>query len=250
MTRTHVRTTLEFSDTHLKLMQSSNGRTQRKLDFVEVRDIASLSDEEISRQLKKLMTGKRAGDKLTVVIPRREVMLRPCRVPSHNEAESRTMVEWQACQHIPYERKDVIIDSYVLEKLPDGYTKVLALIVRCESIERYVSILNEAQCPVGRVTFSTAGLMCWKLWQDKNISPQYDHYCALINCEEGQTEICFCSKDKFLFSRSLAFGTRDALNGSAQPFADQISAAFKAFSLENREKDISEIIILSIKELE
>ena len=111
-------TTVEISETHIKVLQAALSGRGPAVSFCATADIARLSDEEIAKQLSKTgNTRFRLKSNLIVgIIPRQSALFRYLTLPSHDERELRSMVDLQIISHIPYSREDVVVDFLILEK--------------------------------------------------------------------------------------------------------------------------------------
>ncbi len=203
-------TTLEITDTHIKLFQSDQAQRGKNITYRHIRKIAGLSDQEISERLTRIFKDKKIDpNQLIFIIPRRYGTLLYLDVPSHHPDEIQKIIGHQIVNKVPYTREDVVHEYLILEKNSSGYSKVLVVVVPKETIDRYLHILTQASIHPKIVTLSSIGLKYWYSNQhrpenEKNLSVE-----LLVSIDFSHSELCFLEKDKLLFSREINFGSQD-----------------------------------------
>lgn len=239
-------TSIEITDAHIKLVQAAVSRGDAVLTYCDVREIVQYSDPEVSRMIASMVAnGKIRARDLIGTIPRRFAILRHLTLPSHADEEIKKMINLQIIKQVPYPREDVILDYTVLSKESTGYSKVLVFAVHKEVIGRYLRIFNDAGLPIQRLTLSSVGLMRWFVFQQsrarqKNISPA-----VIINVDTLNTEICFCHRQKLLFSRSINFGARDLTEAGIGNLVEEINLTMATYAKENIGENISRVVLVS-----
>ena len=93
--RTHrdVSTSIEITDSHVKLLQAKTQGRERVVSFCQIKAMVDFTDEEIARLLRDLaISATVVSDQLIVSIPRRLTILKQLKLPSLNESEIKKMV--------------------------------------------------------------------------------------------------------------------------------------------------------------
>ena len=241
-----ITTTIEITDLHIKLIQSTSARGASVISFCQVAGITQPSDGEISKALAFLVTSSKIKlGQLICVIPRRFAILRPVSLPSHSDEEINKMVALQVTKQVPYPKEDVILDHVILKKDSAGYAKVLIVAVHKEVVGRYLKIFQDAGLNPQTLTLSSAGLLSWYHIQQKNVKLTDSRPVAIINIDTQATEICFCHGQKLLFSRSINFGAKDLHADNVAAFVEEVGLTLTTYTRENIGDDITKLIIVT-----
>ena len=266
-------TAIEITGTHIKLLQKDDSNRVAAISFGGIKNIAQLSDTEISQVLSKLVKESLGVSKrIIAAIPRRNITLAHLQLPSNADHEIRRMVDLQVVNSVPYVREDILYDYGVLEKNESGYTRVLVAIVQREIIQRYLDIFQKANIYPTILTLSSSGLLQWQIYQ-KNHKPQTQQPFpqvgtsskqlagrvndsvnlnplnikstpeVMIDVDMETSELCFCYEDKLLFSREIHFGSRHLNSQTVNSFVAQISLTLATYRRENMGGEISKIVV-------
>ncbi len=100
-----------------------------------------------------------ADDALHYVLPRHEAAARIVELPSQNADELRGMVHLSAEEIVPYPLDELLTAYTVLEALPGGSSRVLAVVVKKSVVESALNVIAAAGLQVEQVLFSTAALI-------------------------------------------------------------------------------------------
>ncbi|MBI5150011.1 MAG: pilus assembly protein PilM [Candidatus Omnitrophica bacterium] len=248
----NVFTTIEITDTHIKLLQAKTVRHKRVVCACDVRLLSDFTDKELIDKLSEITTFLDAPrGNLTVVIPRRLAILKSMRLPSQNEAELRKMIALQLVDQIPYAVEDVVYDFVVLDKEPSGYIRLLIIVVHREISDRFFRICREAGLQPEKFVLSSYGILQWLEYQQASpvkpakIQASAGQPVLLVNIDAGHTEICFCHQHKLLFSRSVNYGARDLTADPKSGLAGQIDLSLKNYHKENLGPSVKRILVLS-----
>jgi len=243
-----VMTTLEITDSHVKLFQSKLTKAGAVITFCDVRKIETPSEDELSKLLAGLVTAKKIAFKnFLLIIPRRLGILRQMTLPSVQDAEISKMAGLQIINKVPYSREDIIYDYAIIEKETTGYTRVLVAIVHRDVVQRYLKIFHKAGIHPQRLTLSSAGLLNWLNYQKTKIRSDDRTVTVLINVDENDAEICFCHKQKLLFSRSIQFGAHDLTPERIPGFAEQIDLTIRSYRKDKMGPEIDHFVVVSTR---
>ena len=214
---------LEINDTHIKLLQAQGPVGARTLVYADIQKIEQFTDEALEKLLTRMQAACSINnDLLTLLIPRRVVILKQLSLPSQSEEEIRRMLNLQIVNYMPYTRDDVVFDFCVVEKEVNGYAKILVAIVHREIVLRYLRIMQKIQLNPHRVGVSSFGLQAWFNLQHDQVDLVSAAPTMFIDIDQTQSEICFFYKGKMLFSRSIRYGARDLNAEQIDDFFEQI----------------------------
>lgn len=242
----NIFTTIEITDTHIKLVQAKTLRHKRVLCACDIKPLNDFIDDELIRKLSE-MTAFRGIDlrNLVIVIPRRLAILKQMRLPSQNEGEIKKMVALQLVGQIPYAVEDIIYDFQLLEKEPSGYMRVLVIIVHKEVSDRFLKICRAAGLHPERFVLSSFGILNWLNYQQEKLRIPPDEPVLVINVDVDHTEICFCHHQKLFFSRSVNYGARDLMADYKTGLVHQIDLSLKNYSKDNLGPAVKKILFVS-----
>ncbi len=242
----HQPTIIEFTDTHIKLVQVKGSSQQPTITHCEVKALQEFSDAELINQVVTLTRLKNVqSDRLILIIPRRFAILKYLRLPSQNMAEIKKMVNLQLPSQIPYAIEDVVYDCEIVEHEKSGYSQVLVMIVHKEVFTRYADIFKRSGLHLTRAVLSSFGVAHWlkfQLAKDKN---NVQDITAVINIDFSSTEICFCENQKFIFSRQINYGSRDLGVDNFMTLINQIDLSMKAYMHETKKGVAARCFIIS-----
>lgn len=143
---------------------------------------------------------KLRDDEVYSVLPRHEMTTRTLSMPSHDEEEIRGMVRFSAEEYVPFPPEELIIDQTVLERVPDGNARVLAVFVHRDVVEQHVALLREAGVTPSRVLVSTACLGA----AAQAARPDAEERYAVVNLASGGLEVVAMNGPRLDYSRAVA----------------------------------------------
>lgn len=244
--RKNISTVVEITDTHIKLLQARHARGQRVVCACESKELPESTDAGIVKGLKEMIPRAAYPFKEAVaVIPRRFVILKQMRLPSHHEREIRKMIGLQMAGQIPYPPDAVVYDHLFLEKEPSGYSRVLVVIVHKDVSGRYLKIFKEAGVLSKEFVLSSTGLLGWFVYQQNKKKFGGGGAVVLVNVDTAHVELCFCHNGKLLFSRSLLCGAKDWGADNREGVIHQIELTWKNYHQENMGPALAKGVILS-----
>lgn len=239
-------TTIEITDTHVKLFQSRSSRNKRIITFCDVKPISDYTDEGIIKSLAEITRSRDIQtDHLVFVIPRRQTILKQMKLPSQNEEEIKKMVALQLVNKIPYPLEDVSYNCYILGKDGQGHAQVLVIVVHKEVSDRYLKIFEKVGLTLNRLTLSSLGILEWLEYQKRHSNIKEDGAIAVINVDATQTEICFCDHGKLFYSRGFDYGAKDLDEHTIFNIIKQCELSLAAYQKENWGPPIGVLLIVS-----
>jgi Tfp pilus assembly PilM family ATPase len=143
---------------------------------------------------------KLRDDQVYSVLPRHEMTTRTLLMPSHDEEEIRGMVRFSAEEYVPFPPEELVIDQTVLERLPDGNARVLAVFVHRDLVEQHVALLRDAGITPRRVLVSTACLGSIAHAARPGAEERY----AVVNLASGGLEVVAMNGARLDYSRAVA----------------------------------------------
>ncbi|MCB9747411.1 MAG: pilus assembly protein PilM [Candidatus Omnitrophica bacterium] len=234
-------TTVEITDSHVKIYQSRGAKTGSSVGYCEVRALRSQSDEEISNVLIESRFPKNISkDKLTVVLPRKSVILKQIKLPSHDFEEIKKMVALQLVSLIPYALDEVVYDFHVLEKDSGGYTKVLVVVVNKDVCRRYINIFQRAGVVFDKFVLSSLGMLQWLQHQQVDIKMPS----VFVDVDYSHCEIGFVYQKTLLFSRSINYGAKDFSSDNMLGLIDQLQRSLAAYHKEGMGSEPQRIFLI------
>lgn len=241
-----LQTTIEISDAHIKLMQSKQMRGRNVISACEIREIQQYTDDEIFKILTEVALSKNIQtDRLNLIIPRRNVILRQLKLPSQNPAEIRKMIALQLVSQIPYALEDVNYSYVVLDKDTKGYTNVVVIIIHRDITSRLFNIFNKLNMMPGKLTLSSFGLLEWLIFQEHRKKFDIEYPAMLINIDLTSSEICFCHNGQLYFSRNIDMGAKDLHTDNIVGLISQIELSLGVYKKESMGPEIKKVYILS-----
>lgn len=228
--RKNISTVVEITDTHIKLLQAKHARGQRVICACESQELAQPTEEGIVKGLKEMLPRAAHPFKEAVaVIPRRLVILKQMRLPSHHDREIRKMIGLQLVNQIPYPPDDVVYDYLLLEKEPSGYARVMVVIVHKDVSSRYLKVFKEAGLAPREFVLSSCGLAGWLSYQQGRKKFSGEGAVLVVNVDTSHLELCFCHNGKLLFSRSLLSGAKGPGMEDGQGLVHQVELTHKNY---------------------
>jgi len=244
------KTVVSITDTDVKILQARVRRGEAVPFYFFVRDLDHSSPESLQAALREGLPASltRIGH-VVLLVSRREVLMRPVRLPSHSASEIQRMVDLQISHLTPFAREDLVICHTVTAKEPDGYSRVLIQAAPKGIVLSQISLLTARKVPCHQVVLSSFGVGAWS--RRNLLSPRdaADHVVALLDVDRRGSELCFMRGGMLLFSRYLAFGHEDENPETRAAFLAQIFLTVKACRREGWGGSVARFIIISEADL-
>jgi len=100
-----------------------------------------------------------SDDTLYYVLPRHEAAARILELPSQDAEEIRGMVHLSAEEIVPFPLNELLTSYTILESLPGGVSRVLAVVVKKSVVESTLDVISSAGLRVEQVLLSTASIL-------------------------------------------------------------------------------------------
>lgn len=228
-------TVIEVTDTHVKRLSARAAKAGGVLTTCDVRPLQAHTDDEIVTLLRAMkgLSGKQAG-RISVILPRRFVIIKTLRLPTQDEQEVRQMAALQIPQQIPYSIDDVLLETQILRRDTNGYALANIFVVHKEVAERFYRLMEKSGIAAEDMVLSSYAFAGFAGTSG-----------ACLEIDTAQTEIAFFSDRKLIYSRVIPYGFRD-LNGEFMPeLVHQIVVSFKSFRKDHPNENISALRVLS-----
>lgn len=244
-----VYTVIETAQDGLSILQGAGTKSPEVLTLCLTEKTRGMDDAQISQLISKRLKGTGwRPEYLWLVLPRRLFILKTLSFPSQAEPEIKKMISLQLSAHVPYKEEDMVWDYVILEKTPAGHSRVLIMAVGIDVIRRYLKLLSLNNIHPAVVTFSSWGLPGWlNVIEGQNNGTGGAVY-LLVHLEKFSTEICWCDRQKFYFSRHIDLGAQDVEGGHAADLTEQIRITMTAYRQEKMGPEPASGIILSMDE--
>ncbi len=229
------RTIIEVTNTYLKVLQIKMQKGKPFLSNLDIIETSNRTEQQVINLLSQVSIKVK---NTIVVIPKRYVILKQFSMPSQDEQEIHKMLSLKILQQVPFTQEEIVYDHYILEKLPDGYTKVLSAISPIEQISACLKPLEGAGLTVSNVFISSFGIAGWfsQFTEEKNPL-------GILNLDYDDAELCFYYEGKFLFSRNFNAGLSDLRKDDLSDMLNQVELTLKAYQNEFPALNIEKIFI-------
>lgn len=237
-------TCIEFTDSHVKLLEMRWARGQHVVTTCEHVPLAGQKPEDLDRALSQLIQGRNIAS-LAALIPGRYAILKQITLPSHSDDEIENMVSLQINHLGPFPREEIVFGHLILDKDLQGYSRVLIVVVQKENILYFLRALQRQNVIPRHLFLGSQAILNWYLFQ-KRVAKLPDAPCVMLaDVDDDNTEVCFCHRDKLFFSRNIRFGTRDMADDKLESFLEQIGLTLGAYIKENMGPDITRIAVIA-----
>lgn len=176
--------------------------------------------------------------KVRLNIPRHMVTARYLKLPSIDDEEIKKIIKIESLKHLPYTDEDVISGYRIIEKLSDGYSKVLLIIAQAGAIKNYIDILNGAG--VKEIDFVSLSSEALFLWHKITGEGEDKDNLMLVNLDLSHIDIDIFEEGKLVFTRGIAYGYDSA--GKADNIAGQINVSMKTYQKESS-KSVNRVVL-------
>lgn len=185
-------------------------------------------------------------DTIYTVLPRHEMTTRILTLPSHEIDEVRGMIRLSAEEHVPFSLAELVLDACILQRLADGYARVLAVFVHRDVVNAHVALLEGAGLEPDRILVSSACLATAALAADVT---EHDRY-ALVNLTAGGLEALVLRGARLEYDRGVASNLEwDARDSDAiEELALETRASLAAYRRESEDGAGVDAVYLSADE--
>ncbi|MFA5143370.1 MAG: pilus assembly protein PilM [Candidatus Omnitrophota bacterium] len=211
--------------------------------FIKIAEIAVLRDrKEVVRLVKRPVAQDKAAadiksifDSLNIShrqvylnIPRHLVTVRFLKLPSTDAEEIRKMARIESLKHVPYGDEDIVSGCRIIERLPDGYSKVLIAVTQAETVRKELEILKAAGITVDAAALGSETLLLWYLACGAAGADSTD---LIVNVGAGHIDIDIIEGEKLVFTRGVQYPAARPI--STEKIIDQINLSMAAYRKES-----------------
>ncbi len=141
-----------------------------------------------------------AEDSVCTVLPRHDITTRIVDLPTHSAEEAANMVRLSAEEYVPFSAEELIIDQCLLQKLPNGESRVMAVLAHKDVVQSHIQLLERVGLEPDRVFLSTACLAAAAMAAPSAAGKRF----ALVNLASGGIEAIVMEEGHLQFSRGVA----------------------------------------------
>ncbi len=156
----------------------------------------------VGKKLMKMALGKGP----LVALPRRYFIVKYFSFPSGSPDELKKMTLLQLLNQLPYKQEEFRWEWSVLEILPTGLTRVVAVVLTNEVWERFERFLMLRKVRPSGITMSSVGLLGWHELHEKSQGSHEQQGYMVVAIDKDATEVCCCAVGKIFFSRWINLG--------------------------------------------
>lgn len=139
-------------------------------------------------------------DAIFTVISRFDVTVRILTLPTQSPEEAASMVRLSAEEFVPYSADELIIDQCLLQKLPNGESKVLAALAHQDIVNNHLALLRSANLDPERIFLSTACLAS----AVRASLESTEEPIAVIDLASGGLEVIVLAAGQLQYGRAIA----------------------------------------------
>ncbi len=244
-----ILTSLELNEHDLRIVQGAGNGHAESLTLLACEP--GQGPDEASGRAKGIKQDKmRPGSKgIIASIPRRSFILKHLTLPSASQDELRKMIHLHLLSQLPYKEEEISWDWTVLETLPSGHTRIMAMVIANAARQRYEKMLAAKRIRPLKLTMSSFGLLGWHALHESGQRSPNERVHSIISVDAAQTEICFCDLDKLYFSRSFQLGSEQLSAGEGGRWGEEIRQTLAAYRKEHMGPPPERAKILSVPPL-
>jgi len=173
------------------------------LSGVIEKELSDQKEETITKAIEQLCSNRQTLPFL-LLLPRKLSTVRYIEVPSIDKKEIDNIVGFQAIRQVPFSLEEIIVDYQILEISPQGYTKIMLVIVHRDVIQKYLRILHGAQIYPEKILLNTqaisqAGEFFWGEKKEKSEAV------GILDIDYRVINFVVNEKGIFKYSRSVSW---------------------------------------------
>lgn len=241
-----VVTILEIDDNWLKLVQTDILQRQRKVTRVVVKNINNMSEDDLGKMVKDLCKEFKVDTNHFIVsVPSNFASIRNPEFPSIDPTEIKDMIELQIGKQTPYSINEIVSDYQISYASPDGYSRLMLVIVHRDIIDRYSRIIEKSGLKLERITLSSEGALNWCTLTHAD-SKLKDTAFLLIDVDYSVSNLIVILNNKIIFNRSISLGVFQSaqdIDKWQKDFIEEVNRSIYAYNNEVVNKDIGKIVI-------
>ena len=200
---------VEIDDDYIKVVEAENVKGGKRICGLICKPISLQDPENAAAQIKEVFQSfKTMPEHIMLNIPRHLVTARFIKIPSVVDEEISKIMKLESIKHLPYTDEDVIYGYRTIEKMDDGYSRVLLVIAQSESVNKVIGILNKAGIKgLSFLSLSSEALYSWYMLATEGKEKEN---AMIVNLDLGHMDIDIIEENKLVFTRGIAYDTKDA----------------------------------------
>lgn len=211
------------------------------LEFTEADEKSQIAEIK-----KTLHREKLSGARLLLNIPRQLVFARLLQLPSVNDQEIERMLRTESLKQVPYAEHEISYGFRVIQKAPDGYSKVLLAIVQKGQVNRLLRSLAAAGLAIEKVCLGSEGFLLWM----RGYAPEVLKDTVLVlHWEKLALDINIFAAGELYFSRGIALDTVSGADTSHERIASEIRLSIANYEREAQDT-VKKIVVIESPEAE
>ncbi len=173
------------------------------------------------------------GQSTVLIVPRDLVTVRFVEVPSIEQEEIKSMVEFQAQKELPFSKEETVVGFRSLGSYKEGYSWILLAIAHKDKLHEKIKFVESVGLEVVRISLSTEILF---LWARGLVNKEASN--LILNANKDNAELLIIDQGRPVFSRSF----------SSDLLLQEIERSFEAYRREKLGSFPEEGIITGIFE--
>lgn len=223
----------------IKIAQTETLQGKKHVTVLMSKGLPSREPDAIAEIIKDFFQSSGSmGRKIQLNIPRHLVTARSLKIPSIDDDEIGKIIKIESLKHLPYSDENVIYGYRIIEKLEDGYSKVLLVIAQANIIKSYTDVLKAAGLRGPQsLSLSSEALFLWYMLvmgEEEKVNVM------LVNLDSDHIDIDIIEKDKLVFTRGVAYGFDDPKKKDR--IAEQIKISLHTYQKESS-KTVNRVIL-------
>ena len=241
---------VEIGNEWLKICISRDSRfheTAPRLFLNKITDSGETVPQTIARIFKEHKIGRCS---IIAYLPRHVIAaVRILKLPSTNPAEIRDMVDLQIGKLTPFSKEEIIVSYRVIEVLPDGYTQIMLIIARRDSIiNGIIAPLRDAGINVDRIVLSSECVFQWFQAISGHLPNPVPDDAAIIDIDTDYSDFLVVHKGRWLFTKQISIGVKQLLEDQSEgdwpaKFGDELADALGRFHEETGRSAVQRLYI-------
>jgi Tfp pilus assembly PilM family ATPase len=193
---------IEINERFVKIVRAD--RTKPGGARLVTLNIEGYSEEEISRQIISAFTKENIGAHSVLLnFPRQKGIVKFFDLPSTQDGEIESMVKMEIVRQLPHTSEETVSGYRVIEKRPDGYSRLMLAVAQISEINWYLRILKKANLGVGQIALGSETLLEWVYLASGKISSLGDGLVGVINVDPEYIHIVVLQNKKLTFTRAI-----------------------------------------------
>lgn len=240
----------EIGNEWLKICLRREARFQEAVPRLFLNNIAA-SGETVAQTIVRIFKEQNIGScSVIAYLPRHVIAaVRILKLPSTNPAEIRDMVDLQIGKLTPFSKEEIILSYRVIEVLPDGYTQIMLIIARRDSIlNGILAPLRDTGISVDRVVLSSECVFRWFQAISGQLPDPVPDDAALIDIDTDYSDFLVVHRGRWLFTKQISIGVKQLLAKQAEEdwpakFGDELADAFGRFHEETGRSTVQRLYL-------